>query len=551
MSALTIAGSDCSGGAGIQADLKTFTAHGCYGSSAVTALVAENTVGVQGVHPTPPEFLRQQILSVLTDIPVQAIKTGMLFDASLTRIVVETLRSHYGGSEKMPPLVCDPVCVATSGDSLLNPDATDVLIKELFPLAALITPNKSEAELLLSQGATSYPTIQTLDDMLTALTSLLSFGCGAVLLKGGHLVSTSGEVHAFAASRADVVSVQYDGCPLGENMEILQIGKQLDTMQVVVDMFQDRQSANVTLFVRPRIESESTHGTGCTLSAAIASGLALGRPMKQAVREAAVYTHLGIETATPLGKGHGPLNHMHTISQRILPVRTASNPTPFTRTLIQDNLDVWKAYVEHDFTVQLAQGTLPREKFLHFVKQDYHYLKYYARAYGLLAAKSTTFSAIGSATQTILNVLFEIKNHTAFCASFGITQADLESTEESPACTAYGAFLLDIGMQGDRPKLLMALLACLLGYGEVGLWITKLAKTNQRSFIVEGNPYRHWIEDYAGKEYQEAVRLGLELIEQVAADDPPSKARYEEWCAVWRRCAALEKGFWDMAMTEA
>ncbi|KAK0227908.1 Phosphomethylpyrimidine kinase-domain-containing protein [Armillaria fumosa] len=544
---LTIAGSDCSGGAGIQADLKTFTAHGCYGATAITSLVAENTVGVQEIFPSPPLFVVRQILSVLQDISMDALKTGVLVDAEITKAVVHTLKTHYGGN--VPPLVCDPVCVSTSGHSLLNPDAIDVMVKELFPLATLITPNKSEAELLLAHGRPgAYPGISTLEDMYQAgkdFFTQFAPGPKAILLKGGHVTATLVDVDRVSSAHPEI-SVVRDGL-FGDNMEILQVGRDTSGVELVVDMLCE-SNGDVNILARPRIESTSTHGTGCTLSAAIACGLAQGLSLLEATKVGASYTHMGIENAVPFGKGHGPLNHLHSIAKISIPRSTPSNPYPFTKLLIQENLAIWKDYVEHDFVKRLAQGVLARESFIHFVKQDYHYLKYYARAYGLLAAKSTTFPAIESATQTILNVLHEIGNHTAFCARFGITAEELESTEESAATIAYGGYLLDIGLQGDRVKLLMALLACLLGYGEVGLWIKKEAAKLGSLAKLEGNPYLHWIEDYSGPEYQNAVRLGMETIEACAMADPPSPARYKDWCEVWRKCTKLEKGFWDMAM---
>ncbi|PBK64591.1 hypothetical protein ARMSODRAFT_469137 [Armillaria solidipes] len=544
---LTIAGSDCSGGAGIQADLKTFTANGCYGASAITALVAENTVGVQDVFPSPPLFVVRQILSVLQDISMDALKTGMLFDAEITKAVVHTLKTHYGGN--VPPLVCDPVCVSTSGHSLLNPDAIDVMVKELFPLATLITPNKSEVELLLAHGRPgAYPGISTLEDMYQACKDFFTQftpGPKAILLKGGHVTAALADVDRVSSAHPEINVVR--GGLFGENMEILQVGRDTSGAELVVDILYENNGA-VTILARPRIESTSTHGTGCTLSAAIACGLAQGLSLLEATKAGASYTHMGIENAVPFGKGHGPLNHLHSIAKISIPRSTPSNPYPFTKLLIQENLGIWKDYVEHDFVKRLAQGVLAREYFVHFVKQDYHYLKYYARAYGLLAAKSTTFPAIESATRTILNVLHEIGTHTAFCARFGVTADELESTEESTATMAYGGYLLDIGLQGDRIKLLMALLACLLGYGEVGLWIKKEAAKPGSLAKLEGNPYLHWIEDYSGPEYQNAVRLGMETIEACAMADPPSPARYKDWCEVWRKCTKLEKGFWDMAM---
>ncbi|KAJ7700804.1 Phosphomethylpyrimidine kinase-domain-containing protein [Mycena rosella] len=534
---LTIAGSDSGGGAGIQADLRTFAALKNYGTSAVTALTAQNTVGVQGVHGVPAEFVGQQIDSVLDDLEIHAIKTGMLFDAENTRVTVRALKRHYS-DRTMPPLVCDPVCVSTSGHTLLAPDALQALTEDLFPLTTLITPNKSEAELLLSRA------IHSLEDMFRAASDLLLRGPRAVLLKGGHMTATLVDVDALARTHPDACVVRealYD-----DNMEILAINRpQPETL--VVDVLCEA-GGRTTVLVRPHIDSSSTHGTGCTLSAAIASALADGATVSDAVISATAYTHLGIATAVKIGAGHGPLNHLHSVSQMGIPPRTPGNPYPFTRLLINGSATLWKEYVEHDFVRRLGQGTLPQASFIHFIKQDYHYLKYYARAYSLLAAKSAAFPLIASATQTIMHVLREITTHRAFCAEFGISEDELERTEEASATTAYGCYLMDIGIQGDTTKLLMALLACLLGYGEVGLWLKRAATRAGSGIALEGNPYRRWIEDYAGPEYQAAVRAGLETIEARAVADPPSPARLAEWRAVWDRCTRLEKAFWDMAL---
>ncbi|KAK7040259.1 trifunctional hydroxymethylpyrimidine kinase/phosphomethylpyrimidine kinase/thiaminase [Paramarasmius palmivorus] len=540
---LTIAGSDPSGGAGIQADLKTFAAYGCYGASILTALTAQNTTGVQDVFPTPAAFVEKQMSSVLDDIEIKAIKTGMLFDTENTRAVVRALKARYtdhDASGSIPPLVCDPVCVSTSGHTLLHPDAVEALISELFPISFLITPNKAEAELLLSHGAKSKPQIDDLESMLKAAQDLLSLGPNAVLVKGGHVTATHDDIQKFIASHKDV-HVLRDGL-FGENMEILNIGRTPNSEQLVVDLLQDK-AGKISLFVRPRIESTSTHGTGCTLSAAITSGLARGASLEDAVRAATVFTHRGIETAPKIGKGNGPLNHLHSVTVLNIPRKTPTNPYPFTRMLIQGTSKIWKEYVEHDFVKLLGKGTLRKECFVYFIKQDYIYLRYYARAYGLLVAKSSTFSQIASAAQTILNILNEIGTHKTFCARFGVSEEELDNTEEGLATSAYGAYLINTGIEGDGTKLLMAALACLLGYGEVGLWLKK-----QPWVKWEGNPYLQWIEDYSGAAYQNAVRIGLATIEQRAAEDSPSSVRLQEWCDVWKRCTEFERGFWDAAM---
>ncbi|KAI0766093.1 Ribokinase-like protein [Trametes elegans] len=541
---LTIAGSDSSGGAGIQADLKTFTAFGCYGMSVITALTAQNTTGVQGVHPSPPEFVEKQLVSVLSDIEVHAIKTGMLFDANNTRTVARTLKSHYANARSVPPLVVDPVCVSKSGHTLLAPDAVQVLIDELCPLATLITPNKREAELILSEKNIPI-TINTLEDLLNASEKLRGLGPKAVLLKGGHAKYTLADVDKIVAAQPEVSVVREE--LLLDNMEILQVHERdLSTWPLVVDVL--REESGVTLFVSPRIDSSSTHGTGCTLSAAIASLLGKGNTLVEATRQATSFTHIGIETAFPVGQGHGPLNHLHSILPRIVPPPTASNPHPFTRLLIQSSAKKWKAYVEHDFVVQLGKGILPRECFIHFIKQDYLYLKYYARAYGLLAAKSSTYSAIQAATQSILSIVTEVTSHKGVCAQWGISDAELAATPESPATMAYGGYIIDTGLQGDSAKLTMALAACLLGYGEVGLWLKREAAKPNSWVKLEGNIYRKWIEDYSGPDYQAGVKRGLKTIESLATADPPTTLRYGEWCAIWDQCTGLEKNFWDMAL---
>ncbi|KAJ7147755.1 hypothetical protein C8R46DRAFT_1231648 [Mycena filopes] len=323
-------------------------------------------------------------------------------------------------------------------------------------------------------------------------------------------------------------------------MEIL-IAKVAQDEDIVVNVLCEAGGAT-TILARARINSTSTHGTGCTLSAALASALAGGATVLEAALSATAYTHLGILTAEPLGQGHGPLNHLHSVSQRSIPPATPANPYPLTRLLISGNAALWKEYVEHDFVQQLGRGVLPQTSFIHFIKQDYHYLKYYARASALLAAKSDSFPQIAAATQTIADVLREIATQRSLCAEFGVSAEELERTEEAPATTAYGCYLIDIGLQGDTTKLLMALLACLLGYGEVGLWLKNTTPA------LEGNPYRRWIDDYSGPLYQTAVRVGMETIESRAAADPPSPARLAEWRAVWDRCTRLETGFWSMAL---
>ncbi len=258
---LIIAGSDPSGGAGIQADIKAVTALGGYAATAITALTVQNTQGVSAVHPVSPDVVRAQIDAVLGDIGADAVKIGMLGDVATVGLVAEVLApiAHR------IPVVLDPVLVATSGDALAGDGVAPAILKELVPLAGIVTPNTEEAEALAGGP------VKTRETMIAAGEALRSAGAVAALVKGGHL---PGE------KVADVL-VRAEG-PL---------------------WFENR-----------RIETTSTHGTGCTLASAIAAGLALGQSRADAVAAAIQYVHTAIATAPGFGKGRGPLNHAHTVS---------------------------------------------------------------------------------------------------------------------------------------------------------------------------------------------------------------------------------------------
>ncbi len=253
---LTIAGSDSSGGAGIQADLKTFAALGTYGMSCICALTAQNTKGVTLVTNTPVDMVQAQLEAIYDDVPPDGVKTGMLSTPAIVETVADFLASHRG-----VPLVVDPVMVATSGDVLLEKEAIETYKKKLIPLATLITPNIPEAEVL------SGLSISSEEDMKQAAARLMDYGCEAVLLKGGHSVM-------------DATDILYDG-------------------------------NTYTRFPGKKIDTENTHGTGCTLSSALAASLAKGMSLKEAVSEAKIYMNGAIARAKTdsVGHGHGPVHH--------------------------------------------------------------------------------------------------------------------------------------------------------------------------------------------------------------------------------------------------
>ncbi|GAB4041416.1 bifunctional hydroxymethylpyrimidine kinase/phosphomethylpyrimidine kinase [Spirosoma jeollabukense] len=255
---LTIAGSDSGGGAGIQADLKTFAALGCYGMSVLTALTAQNTQKVTAIYPVPPAFIVEQLKAVLSDIGTDAVKIGMLHSPEVIAAVAKTLIEF-----SVTNVVVDPVMVAKSGDKLLQDEAIDALKTELLPLAALITPNLPEASVLLGHP------VENLVDMEQAATELAQLFPGALLIKGGHLESQESSDLLFVAP--------------GETY----------------------------WFPTQRIDTQNSHGTGCTLSSAIAAGLAKGLPMREAVGSAKVYLTNALQAGADysLGHGHGPVHH--------------------------------------------------------------------------------------------------------------------------------------------------------------------------------------------------------------------------------------------------
>lgn len=268
---LSIAGSDSGGGAGIQADLKTFSALGCYGMTAITALTAQNTRGVRAIHGVPPQMLRDQIDAVMEDMGADAVKIGMLHAPEIVRTVAEAIDRHA-----LKNVVFDPVMVATSGAVLIDNEAIDVLVRELFARVAVITPNLDEAALLVGRPLTSAA------DMEQAALALLGKGARAVLLKGGHL-SGDAVIDLLVTDAGDKVWMQ-----------------------------------------APRIHTPNTHGTGCTLSSAVAAHLALGATLKDAVLQARVYVREALQAGAQVrtGQGSGPLNHGHApLVMRLRPLR--------------------------------------------------------------------------------------------------------------------------------------------------------------------------------------------------------------------------------------
>ncbi|RDL35139.1 Ribokinase-like protein [Venustampulla echinocandica] len=512
---LVIAGSDSSGGAGLEADQKVIAAHGCYAMTATTALTVQNTLGVTDIHYVPPAFVGKLIDISVSDIGVDVVKIGMLASAETIKVVANALRQH-----NVPAIVVDPVMISTSGSHLLPGDAVRELRMEILPQATILTPNLPEAMDLLSQSGKPAQDPKSVDELVEIAKSVQSLGPRYVLVKGGHLpFKKDGNVAETDEERAVTIDILYgDGY-----------------VTRIENVYQD---------------TKNTHGTGCslaceqetlntasslTLTAAIASNLARGMQMVQAVTSACRYVQAGIKTASDLGHGNGPINHFH--STYTLPFA----PGHFVEYLLnRPDVDVaWRGHTEHDFVAGLADGTLPVEAFKYYLVQDYLYLTQFARANGLAGYKAKKIEDMAGAAKVVAHIHHEMSLHVEYCRDFGITKEEMETTEESEACTAYTRYVLDIGQSEDWLALQIAMAPCLIGYGQIAARLYADPKTKR-----EGNLYWKWIQNYVAEDYTEAVRQGSALLEKHAVLQSPS--RIEELVKIFIHATNMETGFWDM-----
>jgi thiaminase II len=374
--------------------------------------------------------------------------------------------------------------VSTSGAQLLPESAISTLINELLPLATILTPNLPEAKLLLQMLGVEVNDPENVDDIIAMARHIQERGPKWVLLKGGHLPLTRGRV----------------------------VSKEEGEREVVLNVLVG--DSGVTLMESPYLESRNTHGTGCSLASAIACNLAAGLPMIKAVKKANSYIEAGIKTAVDLGKGSGPINHFHSIY--MLPF----SPGGFVSYLL-DRDDVqkpWKEYTQHEFVQRVGDGTLPLEKFMYYLVQDYLFLVQFARATALSAYKSSDLDDIGRSVQQVATLQEEIKLHIDFCQEYGLSEEDIIKQEEDQATTAYTRYVLDIGQSQDWLALQIAQLPCLIGYGIIAKRLYEDPNT-----IRVGSRYWKWIEQYVDTAYREAMMRGTDLIEKHAAKLSPSR----------------------------
>ena len=453
---LSIAGTDPTGGAGIQADLKSIAANGGYGMAVVTALVAQNTRGVRSVHTPPVEFLREQLNAVSDDVVIDAVKIGMLANVA----VIQEVRSWLEATR--PPLVVlDPVMVATSGDRLLESSAEQAL-RDLVPLADLVTPNIPElAVLLMEPTATSWPEAVEQGKRLSAMSG------ATVLVKGGHLTGAS--------------------CP----------DALVNTQGLLAD--------TVVEFVSPRVNTSNTHGTGCSFSSAMATVQARTGEWATSLSLVKAWLDDALMHADELevGAGNGPINHFHRLFADKVPLGQE-----FSRSLWQDIEQTRSAIFELPFIKALGDGTLDERGFSYYLSQDALYLNTYSRVLARASALAPTEAEQlfwANSAKVCLEVESELHrswlNKHSAPGSLG------------PVTKSYVDHLLAVSVQGSYAVLLAAILPCYWLYAEVGARL-------HADFMVRGegasHPYAAWLETYADEEFAAATRQAIAFTDSAA-----------------------------------
>ena len=485
---LSIAGTDPTGGAGIQADLKSIAANGGYGMAVVTALVAQNTTGVRSVHLPPTAFLDEQLAAVSDDVGIDAVKIGMLADTA----TIGTVR-RWLERVRPPVVVLDPVMVATSGDRLLDREA-EADLRRLLPLADLVTPNLPELAILADEPAQrEWPAVLAQAERVSKANGV------RVLAKGGHLG--------------------------GEDMP-----------DALVDA--TGPSPRVIEFPGARIRTTSTHGTGCSLSSAVATRFAATGDWEDAARESKRWLAESIRhgEALRVGAGHGPVSHFAGLWER---GGLVTRPTP------DDVAAEWWAHIRSiredidrlPFVRALGDGTLGKDPFLWYLAQDALYLRDYARVLATASSLAPTIAEQAFWAEHARGALVgELELHEGWLPGGAV-----ESAHPAPATTAYLDHLGAVSARGDYGVLVAAVLPCFWLYSEVGSAL--------QAFAHDAHPYRSWLDTYADEGFAAATARAVEIVTRRAAEaDDRRRGAMRE---AFRASAAHERAFFAAPLSRS
>ncbi|ABN64815.1 Phosphomethylpyrimidine kinase THI21 (HMP-phosphate kinase) (HMP-P kinase) [Scheffersomyces stipitis CBS 6054] len=553
---LTIAGSDNSGGAGIEADLKTFSAHKVYGLTCIAALTAQNTQLVKTFEKTPKELVKNILQLNFDDFlygyedstqPLKVIKTGMLTEEAV-HVIQDFLPDIKKHNVK---LIVDPVMISTSGSSLFDSEGMKLCVNTLISGAYLITPNFVEARALWEiacgeSAAIEKLTINSLDDFIDFVKQLQkTLKSQNVLVKGGHIPWDSRTGKPFVGTNlADV-----------------------EDSIVVLDVLYESEIDKATVFESKYINTKDSHGTGCTLASAISANVAKGKNLKESISLSIDYIHKGmLSVGKKLGYGNGPLNHNVEPEENLSNV-IIGNSTDTYMSVKKGNQsffeyfkthpsvkESWKLYTEHRFIQQLAQDKLPFQRFLYFLKQDYYYLINYAQMHGLAASVAPTYHQTHAEALIIGEVITEIEKHKEkLSKKYDIDyERDIDfdiELQPGKACVDYCNYLLEIGNRENFLGIKVALAPCLHGYAEAGLYGKSIRESYDKSTSsldkVLSETYDTWLGDYSSEWYLNAHKEGEATLQELMESNDVSNERMDELVEIFRKVTELEVHFWD------
>ncbi|KAL3230229.1 Hydroxymethylpyrimidine/phosphomethylpyrimidine kinase THI20 [Nakaseomyces bracarensis] len=522
---LTVAGSDSSGGAGIEADVKTITAHRCYAMTCASALTIQTPTKVFSVHPTPREVVRDILDVNLQDMRCDVIKTGML-TVDAAEILADKLNSL---GDNRPKLVVDPVLVATSGSSLSSGGIVDVMTKKLTPLADLLTPNVPECFKLIGKEME----VKSHEDMLQlALEVAKVTNSKNILVKGGHI-------------------------PWAD-----------ENKKYITDVLFMRGESKYFVYKGNYVPTSHTHGTGCTLASSIASNLAHGYSLQQAVYGGVEYVQNAVSIGCTVTKKHvttnGPINHVYAIN---IPLDRMISDECFSAHQVLDEYEKstskeikigndffsylishpvvkphWDSYTKHPFVLEVAKGTIDLKKLQFFIEQDYSYLIDYARVHCIAASKSPTLEDIESELLIVGSVRHEMSEHERrLRKDFGVVGQDyFENIQRGPALKAYSRYFNDVARNGNWQELVLALSPCLMGYGHALLNIKDEITCDEDSVC------RDWCDTYLSERYHDAMAKGVILLNNIAKTYPPNEL--QTLVKIFADVCELETNFWTAAL---